>query len=154
MKNLKQDSNAASPQRRRLLKVGIGGSAAAALPAGVMAALSVESIGDQDWVLSGQVRHGPSSEPLGGARVDVWNKECSVASIHTDEDGRFSLRIDAKQAGSEGLNGLKYWVSHVGHGSFVASLARVSVDKNALSTLHVGAAGRLVANVGISMVYA
>lgn len=151
MKTARQDFETVSPQRRRFLKAGIGGGAATALPAGAMAALSSTSINAQNWVLSGLVRHGPTSEALAGARVEVWSTAGSVASIHTDRDGRFALAIDRKDAGPQGLDGLKYWVSHRDHGSFAAGLGGVSRVDNALTSLQVGAAGRLYANVGIAL---
>jgi hypothetical protein len=153
---------AVSPQRRRLLMAGLGGGATAALPSLAVATLSARpsSVGADTsvdggmsgWMLSGQVLHGPKREALAGARVEVWSETGSIDSIHTDTDGRFALTISRQEVRPENLGSLKYWVSHRDRGSFAASLGSVSPAGQGLATVHADTAGRLLAQVGITLV--
>ncbi len=149
---------AISPQRRRLIMAGLGGGATAALPSLAGATLSARpspvgaDVGTSGWMLSGQVLHGPKREALAGARVEVWSATGSIDSIHTDTDGRFALTISRREVRPENLGSLKYWVSHRDSGSFAASLGSVSPVGQRLATVHADAAGRLLAQVGITLV--
>jgi hypothetical protein len=162
MNTTRLNFEAVSPQRRRLLMASVGGGAAAALPSLARATLSARTspvgadtsadAGMSGWMLSGQVLHGPKREALAGARVEVWSASGSIDSIHTDAEGRFALSISRQEVRPENLGTLKYWVSHRDRGSFAASLGSVSPAGQGLATVHADAAGRLMAEVGITLV--
>ncbi len=158
MNTTRLNFEAVSPQRRRLLMAGVCGGATAALPSLAGATLSARpssvgaDLGTSGWMLSGQVLHGPKREALAGARVEVWSATGSIDSIHTDADGRFALTISRQEVSPENLGTIKYWVSHRNRGSFAASLGSVSPAGQGLATVHADAAGRLMAQVGITLV--
>ncbi len=149
----KQDYEIPSPSRRALLLAGAGGGAASVLPVTALAAISPQAVPHRpkEWILSGQVLHGSAGAALAGARVEIWSPAGSIDSIHTGPDGRFALSIRADAVRPDELDSLKYWVSHKDQGSFAAELGSINSSVQPARPHNAGIAGRLAANVGISL---